>query len=101
MKRIRPGTDPYWVIIGGGVEDSDATREDALLREVHEEIAGAAEIMRLFHQLENPKGETEVLLPRQHHALELRRQDRPRVPAGRPRRVHPRRSPSPPKPSPT
>ncbi|MET7802435.1 NUDIX domain-containing protein [Streptomyces decoyicus] len=43
----------------GGVEDSDATREDALLREVREEIAGAAEIMRLFHQLENPKGETE------------------------------------------
>ncbi|MCX4637144.1 NUDIX domain-containing protein [Streptomyces sp. RPA4-5] len=59
MKRIRPGAAPYWVIIGGGVEDSDATREDALLREVREEIAGEAEISRLLHQLENPKGETE------------------------------------------
>ncbi|QIY59013.1 NUDIX domain-containing protein [Streptomyces sp. RPA4-5] len=59
MKRIRPGTDPYWVFVGGGVEDSDATREDALLREVREEIAGEAEIVRLLHQLENPMGETE------------------------------------------
>ncbi|MFF3542012.1 NUDIX domain-containing protein [Streptomyces platensis] len=59
MKRIRPGIDPYWVIVGGGVEDSDASREDALLREVREEIAGEAEIVRLLHQLENPKGETE------------------------------------------
>ncbi|MEJ8653393.1 NUDIX domain-containing protein [Streptomyces sp. MS1.AVA.3] len=59
MKRIRPGAAPYWVIVGGGVEDSDATREDALLREVREEIAGEAEISRLLHQLENLKGETE------------------------------------------
>ncbi|MGX1760448.1 NUDIX hydrolase [Streptomyces lydicus] len=59
MQRIRPDIAPYWVIIGGGVEDSDATREDALLREVREEIAGEAEIGRLFHQFENPKGETE------------------------------------------
>ncbi|MFI9047345.1 NUDIX domain-containing protein [Streptomyces sp. NPDC053427] len=59
MKRIRPGIAPYWVIVGGGVEDSDATREDALLREVREEIAGEAEIVHLLHQLENPKGEPE------------------------------------------
>lgn len=59
MKRVRPGIAPYWVIIGGGVEDSDASREDALLREIREEIAGEAEIVRLLHQLENPKGEVE------------------------------------------
>ncbi|MFI0218827.1 NUDIX hydrolase [Streptomyces lydicus] len=59
MKRIRPGIAPYWVIIGGGIEDSDATREDALLREIREEIAGEANIVRLLHQLENPKGESE------------------------------------------
>lgn len=59
MKRIRPGIDPYWVVIGGGVEDSDASREDALLREVREEIAGEAQVVRLLHRLENPKGETE------------------------------------------
>ncbi|MGI5262389.1 NUDIX domain-containing protein [Streptomyces angustmyceticus] len=47
------------MVIGGGVEDSDATHEDALLREVREEIAGEAEIVRLCHQLKNSKGETE------------------------------------------
>ncbi|NUP19907.1 MAG: NUDIX domain-containing protein [Streptomyces sp.] len=59
MKRIRPGRDPYWVIVGGGVEDSDATRENALLREVREEIAGEAEIVRLLHRSTNASGETE------------------------------------------
>ncbi|MFI6417145.1 NUDIX domain-containing protein [Streptomyces sp. NPDC050842] len=59
IKRIRPGVDPYWVIVGGGVEESDATREGALLREVREEIAGDAEIVRLLHEMENGKGEKE------------------------------------------
>ncbi|MGK4582352.1 NUDIX hydrolase [Kitasatospora sp. HPMI-4] len=59
IKRIRPGIEPYWVIVGGGVEESDATREDALLREVREEIAGDAEIVRLLHEMENAKGEKE------------------------------------------
>ncbi|WDT53537.1 NUDIX domain-containing protein [Streptomyces sp. G7(2002)] len=59
MRRVRAGIAPYWVIIGGGVEDTDASREDALLREVREEIAGEAEITRLLHQLENAQGETE------------------------------------------
>ncbi|MFD7626553.1 NUDIX domain-containing protein [Streptomyces sp. NPDC059851] len=60
MKRVRPGSDPYWVIVGGGVEETDATREDALLREVREEIAGDAEIIRLLHEMENAKGEKEL-----------------------------------------
>jgi ADP-ribose pyrophosphatase YjhB (NUDIX family) len=38
IKRTRPGEDPYWVTIGGGVEPEDATLEDALRREVLEEI---------------------------------------------------------------
>ncbi|MFF7780300.1 NUDIX domain-containing protein [Streptomyces tanashiensis] len=59
IKRIRPGVDPYWVIVGGGVEESDASREDALLREVREEIAGDAEIVRLLYEMENAKGEKE------------------------------------------
>lgn len=59
IKRVRPGVDPYWVIVGGGVEESDATREDALLREIREEVAGDAEIVRLLHEMENTKGENE------------------------------------------
>lgn len=59
IKRVRPGIAPYWVIVGGGVEAIDATREEALLREVREEIAGDAEIVRLLHETENTKGEKE------------------------------------------
>ncbi|MFJ1841385.1 NUDIX domain-containing protein [Streptomyces sp. NPDC088146] len=59
MKRVRPGRDLYWVIVGGGVEDTEANYEAALLREIREEIADEAEIVRPFHQLENASGETE------------------------------------------
>lgn len=38
IKRTRPGQEPYWVSIGGGVEPQDATLEDAVRREVLEEI---------------------------------------------------------------
>ncbi|MEU7073020.1 NUDIX domain-containing protein [Streptomyces narbonensis] len=59
MKRVRPGRAPYWVVVGGGVEDTDVDHEAALLREIREEIAGEAEIVRPFHQLTNASGETE------------------------------------------
>ncbi|MFI5527015.1 NUDIX domain-containing protein [Kitasatospora sp. NPDC051853] len=59
MKRVRPGTDPYWVLIGGGIEDTDTTLEDGLLREIREEIAGTGEVIRPFAELTNDKGETE------------------------------------------
>lgn len=38
IKRTRPGDAPYWVTIGGGVEPEDSTLEDAVRREVLEEI---------------------------------------------------------------
>jgi len=38
IKRTRPGQTPYSVTIGGGVEPEDVTLEDALRREVLEEI---------------------------------------------------------------
>ncbi|MEU6234195.1 NUDIX domain-containing protein [Kitasatospora sp. NPDC047058] len=52
IKRIRPGIDPYWVIVGGKIEPTDASPEDALQREIHEEIAGDAQIVSLLHTLE-------------------------------------------------
>jgi 8-oxo-dGTP pyrophosphatase MutT (NUDIX family) len=30
IKRTRPGEEPYWVTIGGGVEPEDATLEEAV-----------------------------------------------------------------------
>ncbi|MFJ6382160.1 NUDIX domain-containing protein [Kitasatospora sp. NPDC092039] len=52
IKRIRPGIAPYWVIVGGKVEPTDAGPEEALLREVREEIAGEAAIVSLLHTIE-------------------------------------------------
>jgi ADP-ribose pyrophosphatase YjhB (NUDIX family) len=52
IKRIRPGTPPYWVLPGGGVDDGDESLEAALHREIHEEIAGKPEIIRLLHTIE-------------------------------------------------
>lgn len=40
IKRTRPGREPYWVTVGGGVEEEDASIEDALHREVFEELGG-------------------------------------------------------------
>ncbi|MFF7408802.1 NUDIX domain-containing protein [Streptomyces platensis] len=40
IKRTRPGRDPYWVTVGGGVEETDKSIEDALHREVFEELGG-------------------------------------------------------------
>lgn len=48
IRRERPDTPVYWVLPGGGVEPADASREDALRREVHEELAGVPEIHGLI-----------------------------------------------------
>ncbi|MFD6791670.1 NUDIX hydrolase, partial [Streptomyces anthocyanicus] len=52
-RRTRPGIPEYWVLPGGGVEPDDASWEAALHREIHEEIAGEADILRLFHTMES------------------------------------------------
>lgn len=53
IRRTKPGIPEYWVLPGGGVEASDESREAALHREIHEEIAGKAEIVRLLHTMES------------------------------------------------
>ncbi|MEU3199403.1 NUDIX domain-containing protein [Streptomyces sp. NPDC006996] len=51
IRRTRPGIPEYWVL-PGGVEPGDESREAALHREIHEEIAGKANIVRLLHTME-------------------------------------------------
>ena len=38
IKRTKPGQEPYWTAPGGGVEDTDASVEAALHRELAEEL---------------------------------------------------------------
>ncbi|TDO27357.1 NUDIX domain-containing protein [Kribbella sp. VKM Ac-2527] len=52
IKRVRPGIPPYWVFPGGGVEPTDETLEAALHREIHEELAGRAKVVKPFHVIE-------------------------------------------------
>ncbi|WP_371480327.1 NUDIX domain-containing protein [Kitasatospora sp. NBC_00315] len=40
IKRTRPGSRPYWITPGGGVEPEDRTVVEALHREVDEELGG-------------------------------------------------------------
>ncbi|MEV7507357.1 NUDIX domain-containing protein [Streptomyces sp. NPDC091201] len=53
IRRTKPGVPAYWVLPGGGVEPGDESREAALHREIHEEIAGKADIIRLLHTTES------------------------------------------------
>jgi ADP-ribose pyrophosphatase YjhB (NUDIX family) len=47
IKRTKPGQASYWTAPGGGVEASDASPEDALRRELSEELG--AEIAAVSH----------------------------------------------------
>jgi ADP-ribose pyrophosphatase YjhB (NUDIX family) len=42
IKRSKPGRAPYWTTAGGGVEDSDASIEAAMHRELFEELGAQA-----------------------------------------------------------
>lgn len=44
IKRTKPGQAPYWTAPGGGVEDTDASVEAALRRELAEELGAEAAV---------------------------------------------------------
>ncbi|HEY7175139.1 MAG TPA: NUDIX domain-containing protein [Micromonosporaceae bacterium] len=49
IKRTKPGQPSYWTAPGGGIDDTDASAEAALRRELHEELgAEAAGASRVF-----------------------------------------------------
>jgi 8-oxo-dGTP pyrophosphatase MutT (NUDIX family) len=52
----RRGTPAYWVFPGGGVEETDQCFEDALVREVAQELGGSAAIDKLICVLERNLG---------------------------------------------
>lgn len=66
IRRIRPGQPPYWVLPGGGVEDSDPDREGALQRELQEELAATADIHSLLQVIERPDERQYIYLAAVH-----------------------------------
>lgn len=62
IKRTRPGAAPYWVLPGGHIDETDNSLEDALRRELREELGGDTTILRLVNVIHR---ETE----RQHFYL--------------------------------
>lgn len=68
IKRTKPGREPYWVTVGGGVETDDATIESALHREVFEELGGKLARAELVHlitdQLEGGVGVQHIFVAR-------------------------------------
>jgi 8-oxo-dGTP pyrophosphatase MutT (NUDIX family) len=57
IKRIKTDQPPYWVAPGGGVESTDLSLEDALRRELSEELGARVEIERLLPELGSEHGE--------------------------------------------
>lgn len=49
IKRTKPGREPYWVTVGGGVEADDESIEAALHREVFEELGGTVDRAELVY----------------------------------------------------
>jgi ADP-ribose pyrophosphatase YjhB (NUDIX family) len=54
IKRTKPGLAPYWTAPGGGVENTDASAEAALYRELAEEPNAEATIASQVFQLSSP-----------------------------------------------
>lgn len=66
IKRVKPGQAPYWVLPGGGVDPSDRSLEDALHREISEELAGRATVHSLMQVIERGGDRHYIYLARIH-----------------------------------
>jgi ADP-ribose pyrophosphatase YjhB (NUDIX family) len=64
LRREKTGTPVYWVTPGGHVESTDASREDALRREVEEELAGVPDIAKLIHIIDGGTDRQYIYLAR-------------------------------------
>lgn len=60
FKRTKPGEDPYWSTVGGGVDETDASVEAALHRELAEELGAeaTAAVAVFLHSFDNGDGLT-------------------------------------------
>ncbi|GAA1774338.1 NUDIX domain-containing protein [Luedemannella helvata] len=64
IRRQRSDQPVYWVLPGGHVEPTDRTREAALQREVHEELAGTPRIHSLIQVIDGTDDRQYIYLAR-------------------------------------
>lgn len=64
IRREKPGTPIYWILPGGHVEPTDATLEDALQRELREEVAGIAKVHSLIQIVDDADDRQYIFLAR-------------------------------------
>ncbi|QSB14177.1 NUDIX domain-containing protein [Natronosporangium hydrolyticum] len=62
IRRQRPDTPTYWVLPGGHVESTDDTLEQALHREIREELGGTASLHSLIHVLDGDEDRQHIYL---------------------------------------
>ncbi|MCO6003767.1 NUDIX hydrolase [Actinoallomurus purpureus] len=55
IKRTRPGQPVYWTTPGGGIEPDDPSPEEALRRELHEELGATAGPCQQVFLFSSPK----------------------------------------------
>src|SRR5260370_30142577 len=64
IKRTKPDMAPYWVLPGGHADEGDSSLEAALRREIREELAGDATVLRLVDVLERERERQSFYLAR-------------------------------------
>lgn len=70
IKRVKDGSAPYWVAPGGGLEQTDVTLEDALKREIREELGADIKVIKLL-RVEEFQLEEEVFVEQYIFLCEL------------------------------
>lgn len=71
IKRVKEGVEPYWVAPGGGLEKTDVTLEDAIKREIREELGAEISVVKLL-RIEEFQLEEEVFVEQYMFLCELR-----------------------------
>ncbi|MGX1791786.1 NUDIX domain-containing protein [Microbacterium sp. NPDC055312] len=77
IKRTHPGQAPYWTTPGGGVMLSDRSHEDALRRELREELGAAAELGGVLHERQLDSTRSEVFYAATLMSIDPTRADGP------------------------
>jgi ADP-ribose pyrophosphatase YjhB (NUDIX family) len=75
IRRSKEGLEPYWTTPGGGVEADDQSIEDALIRELREELGAEVDQVQQVFLASSPAGPGEEVAVAHFFACRLRSLD--------------------------